>query len=78
MFDFFGGRKNFNAYLGVLLVVVWTVLDLPKEALYLALGLLGLTNATIAFEDSRKDIPVLHVDPPIGTEVAPEKPKGEK
>lgn len=78
MFDFFGGRKNFNAYIGVLLVIAWTVFKLDPESLYLALGLLGLTNAAIAFEDSRKDTEVLHIDPPIGTEIAPSKPEGER
>lgn len=139
IFDMFGGRKSFNAYLGVVLVITWAIFKLDPESLYLALGLLGLTNATIAFEDSRKsttneaDIEIAkieaksvidvvkeeakgtsdvvvketdnvsdvvkdeiadltevvrdeanantdpkHVEPPIGTSVAPAKPTGEK
>lgn len=57
IFYFLGGRKNFNAYLGVLLVILWTLTGWDKEALYLALGLLGLTNGAIAIEDGLRGNP---------------------
>ncbi len=51
IFDFFGGRKNFNLYFGVVLVVVWQLLEWPKESLWVVLGLLGLTNGALAVSD---------------------------
>ena len=54
IFSWFGGRKNFNAYLGVSLTVLWTALGWPKSALFIVLGLLGITNLAIAHEDGKK------------------------
>lgn len=51
IFDFFGGRKNFNAYLAVILVVVWQFTHWPNEALFTAVGFLGLTNAALVASD---------------------------
>lgn len=51
IFKFFGGRKNFNAYLSVALVIVWQVTKWPNEALFTAVGFLGLTNVALVGSD---------------------------
>lgn len=63
IFDLFGGRKNFNAYLAVILVVVWQFTKWPNEALFTAVGFLGLTNVALVGSDvANRNRPVIFGD----------------
>lgn len=63
LFNFFGGRKNFNAYVAIALVIAWQITQWPQEALLMAIGFLGLTNVALVGSDiANRNQPVIFGD----------------